>query len=233
MNVVNTTAPIAIEELKKYFANKETFFVIDYKESDLKGQKLLTYLSNLDLPVDLINIDDDLLTDYFHSSTLVSVPALEEAAIDILFEHKGIVKHDKYSEFIKKNSEVLDAWKSKLDSLTLYNLYTVSSDELKEYARSFPVSEMNSLEGINFISLVKHESFFEWFTTVNDDELVFYKNYFDEYMFKGQNLFHYWANENNPMFLLTNGIASGTVNGEEYFNAKQKSLEELDHVASI
>lgn len=233
MNIVNTTAPIAIDELKKYFADKQTFFVVDYKESDLKGQKLLTYLSNLDLPVDLINIDDELLADYFHSSTLVSVPALEEAAIDILFEHKGIVKNSKYSDFVKKNSEVLDAWKSKLDSLTLYNLYTVSSDELKEYAQSFPVSEMNSLEGINFISLIKHESFFEWFKTVNDDELVFYKNYFDEYMFKGQNLFHYWANENNPMFLLTNGIASGAVKGEEYFNAKQKSLEELDHVASI
>jgi len=30
-------------------------------------------------------------------------------------------------------------------------------------------------------------------------------------MFKGNNLFSYWANENNPMFLLTWGIASGNI----------------------
>ena len=47
MNVIETTAPIKIEELKKYFADKETFYVIDYANSDLKGSKLLTYLSNL------------------------------------------------------------------------------------------------------------------------------------------------------------------------------------------
>jgi len=52
-NIVETTAPIAIEDLKKYFADKETFYLINYKDSELKGEKLLTYLSNLDVPADI------------------------------------------------------------------------------------------------------------------------------------------------------------------------------------
>jgi len=233
MNVINTTAPIAIEQLKEYFTDKDTFFIVDYKNSQLQGQKLLTYLGNLDLPVDLDNIDDDLIKEYLHSTSLVSIPSLEEVVTYILFEHKGIIDTNNYAEFIKDNKEILDVWKSKLDSLTLFNMYTIAHDDFKTYAESFPQSETDSLEGINFISLIKHEPFFEWFKTVDEEQLVFYKNYFNEYMFKGQNLFHYWANENNPMFLLTNGIASGEVASEEYLKAKQQSIEELNHVASI
>ena len=29
-------------------------------------------------------------------------------------------------------------------------------------------------------------------------------------MFKGKNLYSYWANDNNPLFLLTVSIANGT-----------------------
>jgi hypothetical protein len=50
MKIIETTAPVKIEELKKYFADKDTFYLIDYANSDLKGTKLLTYLSNLDIP---------------------------------------------------------------------------------------------------------------------------------------------------------------------------------------
>jgi len=233
MNFVNTTAPIAIEQLKEYFVNKETFFIIDYKESELKGQKLLTYLSNLDLPVDLDNIDDELVKEYLTASSLVSIPSLEEIVTNILFEHKGITDTETYKEFISNNKEILDVWTSKLDSLTLFNMYTVPVDDFKTYVESFPVDETSSLEGINFISLIKHEPFFEWFKIVDEEKLVFYKTYFEEYMFKGKNLFSYWANENNPMFLLTSGIASGEVNSEEYLKAKEKSIEEMNHVAPI
>jgi hypothetical protein len=35
-------------------------------------------------------------------------------------------------------------------------------------------------------------------------------------MFKGSNLFSYWANLNNPMFLLTSSIAGGHIDTQEY-----------------
>lgn len=230
MNIIETTAPIGIDELKKYFANKETVFIVDYANSELKGQKLLTYISNLDLPIDIINFDQDFVKDYFESSSIVSVPSLEHEAISILFEYKRILNTEEYQDFIKENEQILLHWKTRLDSLSLFNLYTIQSDELAEYVKSFPSDETTDLKGVNFTSLLKHESFYEWFKTINEDDLIFYNRYFDDYMFKGSNLYSYWANENNPMFLLTWGIASGEVNGNEYVDAKQKDFEEIKNV---
>lgn len=227
MQVIETTAPISIEELKKYFANKETFFVIDYAASELKGQKLLTYISNLDLPVDVVNYDSEFVKEYFHSSALVNLNTMEMEAIEILFEYSKLIATENYTDFINDNKEILEVWKKKLDSLTLYNMYTVDVPEFKDYATSFPTNNLESLEGVNFISLLKHEVFFEWYKNIDESTLEFYNKYFNEYMFKGRNLYSYWANENNPMFLLTWGIASNIVNADEYVSAKEESIMEL------
>jgi hypothetical protein len=44
-------------------------------------------------------------------------------------------------------------------------------------------------------------------------------------MFKGKNLYSYWANINNPMFLLTFGIGSGDVTTEQYVEARNQSIQ--------
>ena len=56
MNLVK--APLEIGDLQLYFENKDIKFLIDYEGSTLKGEELLVYLSNLELPCDL-KIDDD------------------------------------------------------------------------------------------------------------------------------------------------------------------------------
>ena len=53
MNVIETTAPIELEELKLFFNDKDTFYLIHYEESTLQGSKLLTYLGNLEIPCDI------------------------------------------------------------------------------------------------------------------------------------------------------------------------------------
>ena len=70
--IIETTAPIAIDELKKHFENNDVSYLIDYHKSELKGEKLLTYLSNLDLPCDLKNWDYSLLKDYFNSTSILN-----------------------------------------------------------------------------------------------------------------------------------------------------------------
>ena len=77
----------------------------------LKGAQFLTYLSNLDVPCDLSNYDDELLKEYFESSMLVNIPLLEKAAMIVLFEHKGLVKEIKnapYSSFKNNISSTLN-----------------------------------------------------------------------------------------------------------------------------
>jgi hypothetical protein len=52
-------------------------------------------------------------------------------------------------------------------------------------------------------------------------------------MFKGNNLYSYWANENNPMFLLTTSIATGAITGEDYVSAVQETKKEIENASSI
>jgi hypothetical protein len=94
MNIIETTAPISIDNLKHYFVDKTTFYVINYKDSSLKGAKLLTYLSNLDIPCDIDFKDcalsdyHDILKDYLHSPMIVNVSTLENAVINIIHQTK-------------------------------------------------------------------------------------------------------------------------------------------------
>jgi hypothetical protein len=213
MNIIETTAPIAIDYLKEFFTNKdETSFLIDYENSQLQGSKLLVYLSNLDVPCD-IKVDEgsesfnNLISDYLNSPFVLNIKTLEIATINILLARRGIVETDAYNNIIDANKEILDRWEEVLDSLALFNMYTLDNEEVRENIRSVPANTYEDLKGINFVSLLKHEDFYEFFSTWKLENARYFDGYFNDYMFKGKNLYSYWANENNPMFLLTFGIA--------------------------
>jgi len=230
MNIIETIVPISIDNLKKHFTDKETFYLIDYKNSELKGKKLLTYLSNLDLPSDIKEPDLELIKEYLHSITLVNINSLENIVIDILLEYKGISKTNKYETFIKENKDIISLWSDKLDSLSVFNMYIVNSDEFKQYANSFIKDDTASLEGVNFVSLLKKERFYLFYNKLNSN-IKFYTHYFNDYMFRGKNLYEFWATSKNPMFLLTWGITQGK--GKDYIEAKIKDKEIIKNVAFI
>lgn len=238
MNVIETTAPISIEELKQFFVNKETLYDIDYHNSKLQGKKLLTYLSNLDIPsnINLNSCDREtklqLAKDYMEFQMIVNIPSLEYMIIKIIEESKGLFNHG-YLDFIESNTELINSWISKIDSLTLYNMYIINSQECQEFALSFENCDTDELAGVNFVSLIKHQEFYSLFEKIDTEKLKFYTKYFNEYMFKGNNLYSYWANENNPLFLLTYGIAEGIVEGNTYNLAKQQTVEELSNVTPV
>jgi hypothetical protein len=228
MNIVETKLPIPIEDLKKYFQDKETYFVVDLKNSELPNDKIFTYLSNLNVPCDIINPDYDLLKEYFSTKSLVDIPTLEKMAISVLLTFKGLEKVEEHNEFINNNKEILDKWESVLDSLVLYNVYTLQLEETSAHVESHPIDETDDITGINFLGLLKHEDFYYYFNGAKQENVKFYKKYFNDYMFKGNNLFTYWANENNPMFLLTDAVASGTMDKNKYYEAVEKDMEALN-----
>jgi len=221
--IIETKAPISIEDLKKHFQIENVSYMIDYSQSELKGKKLITYLSNLDLSANIKNPDLDLVKDYLHSVSLVNISSLENIVIDILFVKKNIAKGEHYHKFISENLEILDKWQNKLESLSVYNMFMLNSDKFREYAQSFPKDETQELEGVNFISLLKHSRFFSYYGKINNNTLKFYTHYFNDYMFRGKNMFEYWANEKNPLFLLTWSIANGK--GKEYMQARETTLK--------
>jgi len=213
-NVVETTAPIDITELKKFFENKDTFYLINYEESGLQGVNLLTYMSNLDLPADIgfqtQKGFDDLTTAYLHEEVILTVPILEMRVIELLLQMKGIVEL-REKDFIDANVDILKLWAKKLDSLTLFNMHSIGQEAFHDYVQSHPIDKTISNTGVNFVSLLKHERFYMFYANVYEEHKIYYESYFNDYMFKGNNLFYYWANENNPMFLLTQGIVSGSL----------------------
>lgn len=228
-----------MDDLKKYFLNKDTMYVIDYKNSSLKGKKLLTYLSNLEIPsdIDFSNCSEDefkeVFTDYLSTEMICNIGSLERVTIDVIKHIKKLIKVDGFDSLISGNEELLDKWISKLDSLTIFNMYMIDSDEFKDYARSFPVDETNSLDGINFVSLLKHPEFYDTYQVIDEKNIKFYSRYFDDYMFKGNNLFTYWANENNIMFLLTYSISSGQLDVDGYIQAQSFDIKELENASSV
>jgi hypothetical protein len=237
MNLINTPAPIAIEDLKQYFTDKNSFYIINYNESKLKGSKLITYLSNLDLPCDIdlnISVDEfySLLKEYMSSPMLVNIRSLEFAVMGVIQQAKGISDNG-HKQFIEQNRDLIDRWISKIDSLTLYNMYIINSDETKNFAQAFPKDDTDSVEGVNFVSLLKHPEFYSLYHKIEEDKLKFYEKYFNEYMFKGKNMYSFWANGNNPLFLLTFSIGEGSFSPEEYIDAKEKSLQGIENVSSV
>lgn len=219
MQVIETAAPIKIEDLKKYFEDKSTVFVIDYASSSIKAEKLLIYISNLDIPCDIKfnNADEvsELLAAYLHSSFIVNLPILEKITISLLLQNKGLVDIVD-DEMLTKLKPYLDVWTEKLDSLPLFNLYVVQDDEFKQWVVDHHVEDDTSdLAGINFVSILDNEDFYFFYQKLTDNP-KYYSKLFNEYMFKGRNLYSFWANEHNPLFLLTHAIASNTMEIDKY-----------------
>lgn len=230
MNIIETSAPIKLEELKKYFEDKSTVFIIDYTSSTIKAEKLLTYISNLDIPCDVkLNSQDELqelITCYLDSSFIVSIPTLEKITISLLKQYKGLEPVDD-QELLTALSAQLNSWTSKLESLALYNLYTVDEDSFKQWVTTeHETDDTTSLVGVNFVSLLKNEEFYDFYAKIITTP-KYYSSYFNEYMFKGKNLYNYWATEQNPMFLITFAIASNNIDIEQYVECSKTSNEEL------
>lgn len=237
MKIIETTAPIKIEELKQYFADKETYYVIDYANSDLKGAKLLTYLSNLDIPSD-IKLDkssplfNELLLEYLNSPFLVNVQFLEIETVRLLLQYKGLGNYG-YADFIVANKDLLDKWASILESLILFNTYCVDDDSFKVSIKQLEKFDNNYTIGANFVSLLKYEDFYDFYTTIDKKNFKYHEAYFNNYMFKGKNLFSYWATERNPVFLMTWAASSGEFDNDGFIAAVKKDIEELQSVTLI
>jgi hypothetical protein len=241
-NVIKTIAPISLENLKVYFSDKSTRYLIDYKNSKLQEQKILTYLSNLDLNCD-IEIEDfkdpvnaKLLQTYFASTTLVNIPTLERAAMSVLFEYKGLIEPGHFSDFIKENLELVKSWVQKLDSLVLFNTFTINDEAAKQEVRNYPEDDTDSVQGINWVSLLKNQEFFYFYQILDVSNLRYYSRYFSENIFKGRNLYSFWATEQNPMFLITWGILEQQINSKEWshlLNQAQQEIKEQQNATPV
>lgn len=227
---VLTTAPIPLEDLKKYFEDNSISFEIDYDNSAIKGAKLMVYLSNLDLPCDLSFSTQETLCEmvglYMESTSLVNVPTLERVAVCVMLHTKGMLEDDTIATISKSiPPSVIQSWVERLDSMTVFNMTVIPCDDIKQWALTFPIDDTDTAQGINFVNMFKHEQFFSFYERINPANLKYFSKYFNDYVCKGKHLISYWAVPSNPMFLLTAGIASGVLTADQYAESANREIE--------
>jgi hypothetical protein len=231
LEIIETIVPIPLDTLKLYFENKNTFFLIDYGKSNLRGEKFLTYIGNLDIPCDIVVDTEEnfreIYSCYLKHEQIVSLPLLEHITIDLLLEKRGIIE-EYHTEYLEIFNDDLEQWEDILESLLLYNFYTLESKEIKDFVTTnHPHNDTDSLRGINFISLLKYEFFYEFYKVQRNKLPSYYSKYFNEYMFKGNNLYHYWAHPQNLFHVNLLLISSNTIGAKDMYDGMSESYRRI------
>lgn len=239
-----TIAPIPLDDLKEYFSNKELSFLIDYSKSTLKADKFLTYLSNLDVPCDVLLEKNEetleLVKEYMNTRMMVKLPVLEKLVMNILFASQGVDNGMLYTnklfaqeqlvKFAKDNKEIVDKWLVAVTSGSLYNLHCINDDKIKNSLGDFEKVEDEQFCGINYVNLYKYEELYEIFPLVSLERRKFLVKQFTEPMFKGESLYNYWFVPGNVVALITEAVSDGTWDNDKYLSAKEESIKDVSTV---
>ena len=243
MKIKDTVAPIPIDLLKEYFSDDSIVFNIDYSESLLKGDKIITYLSNLDVPCkltgwDKVSTEDKLsfVKEYMNAKLVIVSPELEVCVLKILYEAaeysffisyeeyvENILDKDEIEQFIKENKEMIDKWLIMMASLSLFAVYTIP--EFQQMVKDeYEMIDDYDYCGVNFARLLHHEIAQELMTAETDD-IYYFEKQFNETMFKGKNLFAYWQNDANTLAIMSWAISSGEATYQKFHSEIEKGYE--------
>lgn len=240
-NYRNVTVPLEISQIKEYFENKQLFFLINYADSKIKGNMFLTYISNLDLPCEILldktNKEEkfELLKFYMETRNLTISNVLKLASAQVLLELKGFdtteifinpaFTREECAEFIQNNPELIQRWNTFISSSFVFLLTSVGElEEQYSFKNTFQTIDDPHYIGSNVVHLYSVPSFLElFFSKPADTEVFYFKPQFEEYMFRGKNLFHYFFCPENTLLLLFNEMLTGEKSVEEINELFQKA----------
>ena len=218
--VISCTAPIQLDDLKKYFTDKSLNFHINYTDSTLQDKKLLVYLSNLGVPCDIIFSDDfsfeeraDLLGQYMTLPLVIEVPILNLAASLVVFKAKGYNIEDAYphpyfseqevNTFLTDYDNIVQKWIKFLDSCTIYAQKCLPELNSREFLTDgVEILSDREYVGYSIVKLFSLSFFFNNYYKKSLGPLAYFEIQFEDYMFQGKNLYHYFASKNNILLPL-------------------------------
>lgn len=255
MERILTAVPIQMNDLRRKFT-EDVEFVIDYKNCKLRNTGLITYLTNLNIKVrlNLEEIEDclTLVKEYLYMPKIAPLQDLDLVVINLLLADVGsphLLAFDP-SAFLAEHRTIVDVWWTRLRQLPLFALYChaataelqVKSDEqgvettiVRQYEdliAQMPVDDNTSLVGINYVNLIKQPQFAELMLTVRKDQLTYNPVLFNNFIFGGNNLFHYFAVPQNPLFIGSIATEEDMVAFEDVVRQEEalldKTLESLN-----
>ena len=213
--VISCTVPIEINKLQEYFNDKEYRFEINYNNSSLQKKEFLTYLSNLEIPSDLVSpiqlsyeIKSLLLYEYMVFPAIVSIYTLNLAVSSVIFKAKGYDLKDAYPNpyfseeeadfFIEQNNEVIQKWITFLDSCTIYAQKNIPElNEMDFLTGGIEIIEDRNYVGHNVVNLFSLDFFFHNYYSKELGTLYYFKYQFDDRMFGGIDLNYYFFTKHN------------------------------------
>jgi hypothetical protein len=250
---IKTTVPIPMETIKRKFT-EEIEFIIDCANSKFKKKMLLTYLTNLELTCRLELTDKEetleLVVAYLNSPTCIDMPDLEDIVMNMLLALQGkpsqcALSSEELFKFADNNKEIFETWFRRLNAIPLYAEYCLADREdslntdpenegevltklsrhRADRVKEFPLDTNEQLAGINYANLIRHPDFILYLEGVTPAQYTYNEKLFNERrIFSGKNLFWYFANVNNPIFVMM--VASMSEETMADFNAFMTAIGE-------
>lgn len=233
-NIRMVTAPLKIETIKEFFENKDLFFIVNYAESQIKGNMFLTYLSNLDLAYELdmtkapVEEKFELIRIYMETRNLNNSDVLKLTVAELMLIHKGIdtsemfnstvLTDEEKTQFIQKHPDLISKWDQFIDSSYIYMIKSLPklNDEMKIEGQFKEVTDPNFI-GLNVVQMYGIPGFLDtYLASPPRQEICYFKHQFEDYMFNGKNLYHYFYCPENTVLLALEAVCANQVSGEEF-----------------
>lgn len=209
MELKKVALPLSPNDMVEFFKDKSQFYEVDMETSlkDMTERSLLSYLANLGINCTFTKVTPTLMKEYMFMKDFVNSPMLaaihanivyflkyDEIAYSFAEEDFGI---DDIRQFVLDNDELIVEQCVFLDSFLLFAATRKEDSEVKYENVD---EELHDEIGFSVLRLLTFDDFMLTYSKSIPplEDQVYYTKYFDDYMFKGQNLFHYAAA--SPLF---------------------------------
>jgi hypothetical protein len=239
MNYIETTAPLTMDLVKEQFEDKEIKFIINYEKSELKGKNLLVYASNLELNCEIdfhqssYEEKEELIREFLSVNCINNIDSLRLNAAHVISKYfdidfspellNSVFSDEELTSFINNNKDLLEKWKIFLTSTMVFNLTSSNAvNEEYHFNEIFNTIDDPSYIGRNVVTLFSIPTFMEKiYSKPIDGDLYYFKQQFEECMYKGESLFYYFCTEENTPFVFYNMLLSGDMKLEDLEKLKK------------
>lgn len=240
-NQRNTIVPIPIDAIREFFINKEIVFMVDYADSRLKGATFLTYLSNLNVPADVLITSQFTKEDYFSlmkaymtQRMITDCPMLNHLSARILLLAKGTPfqelpyespfaqlqgseiadnESEIMYEFMVDNKDIVINWMHFMDSSYVFCAHSIAAIREKvKPEENFEVIDNKEYVGHNIVRLYGLNGFMAFYFSIEQPlRQSYFKQQFEEYMFANKRLVEWFDVNQNVIARGVEGLANGKI----------------------
>lgn len=251
MNTINTTLPVALEDMKRIITSSDATIHIRMADATIKGRTALIYMSNANLAQAKIDVTDvpaetvfELIDAYITLKSTLPNRNLIGSVMQIVYACKGIqllpidqtavdtlslITRDQVQEYMSDQARADNVLKliHVLDNITTF--VACCHESLRSRVGEDPdVPVINDIDytGYTYINLLEVEQFMlTYYSAPRSTTYAYFSQQYDGYMYGGKNLFAIMSG--TFMVPLMSELSAGSITPEMIAQARNES-EQLD-----